>query len=82
MFLLPNKTEWALVYCLETLCFLLQLAAHSVQTREITYGVGVRAGGGDGFVQVLASELKYFMHGSNSNVLEECQEQVSKYNIQ
>ena len=33
--LLPNKTEWALVYSPETVCFNLQLAVHTVQRNWI-----------------------------------------------
>ena len=35
LFLLPNKTEWALVYSPETLCLHLHVAVHTVQLNWI-----------------------------------------------
>ena len=38
LFLLPNKTEWALVYSPETVCLHLRLAVHTVQWNCGPYG--------------------------------------------
>ena len=36
LFLLPSKTEWALVYCPEAYVYILQLAVHTVQRNWIS----------------------------------------------